>query len=85
MIASLLRSMRVQLKVEEKGKGPWFDVLAITGPFACATNDPFAGPTTHGHFLILNPEREPKLHWLVPAQIEEVEYELTSWPTAGGL
>jgi len=76
MTVSLLKSMRVQLKVEQKGKGPWLDVLAITGPIGSKNQ------LTGGHFLIFNPDRVPQLHWLAPAQIEDVEYELASWPTA---
>jgi hypothetical protein len=66
--ASLVRSMRVALKVAG-GAGPWYDVLAMAGPSATGAQ---------GFFLIVNPDRDPKLQWVIPGQIEDVKYELAS-------
>ena len=75
MTVSLLKGMRVQLKVKE-GEGPWFDVLAINGPLPLEQKDSFADKFTWGHFLIFDPDAEPTLRWLTPSQIKNVEYEL---------
>lgn len=69
MTAVLVKSMNVQLKVPGGGEGPWYRVLAITGPFQTEI-----GRHSHGHFLIKNPDRKPMLHWITAAQIADVTY-----------
>jgi hypothetical protein len=77
MTAVLVKSMSVQLKVGGGGESPWYEVLAIASPFWSGGRESAApGGATEGHFLIKDPEREPKLRWVTPHQIADVTYQL---------